>query len=192
MPEQLVSLNKEELEVPQPTLGAVSLQLQHDIEQFYYMEAELLDDWKFRDWLELLAEDLRYLLPTVTNAQTRDRRKSVSPPVSYIIDDRKKHIETRIARLETGMAWAEEPPSRTKHLVTNVRIKLGDGPSILLVRSNFLVLRCQKERDTIEYVGTRYDTLRAESAVKGGWQIVKREIMMDQATLQTHNLTIFF
>ena len=89
----------------------VSLELYHRISQFLYEEARLLDDWQFRDWLALLDDDIRYTMRTTVNAQTRDRRKGVQPPTTWIFNDNKDQLERRIARLETGMAWAEEPPS---------------------------------------------------------------------------------
>ena len=54
-------------------LTPVSIELHHEIAQFLYHEANLLDDWKFRDWLDLLGEDIHYAMRTVVNAQTRDR-----------------------------------------------------------------------------------------------------------------------
>lgn len=96
----------------------VSLELHHRISQFLFHEASLLDDWKFRDWLAQLDEEIRYTMRTTVNAQTRDRRKGVQPPTTWIFNDTKDQLERRIARLETGMAWAEEPPSRTRHLIS--------------------------------------------------------------------------
>ena len=60
---------------PQPVWRSIGLELHHDISQFLYAEAQLLDDWKFRDWLDILSEDILYTLKTTTNAQTRDRRR---------------------------------------------------------------------------------------------------------------------
>ncbi len=84
----------------------VSLELHHRISQFLFHEASLLDDWKFRDWLAQLDEEIRYTMRTTVNAQTRDRRKGVQPPTTWIFNDTKDQLERRIARLETGMAWA--------------------------------------------------------------------------------------
>lgn len=53
----------------------VSLELHHRISQFLFHEASLLDDWKFRDWLAQLDEEIRYTMRTTVNAQTRDRRQ---------------------------------------------------------------------------------------------------------------------
>lgn len=82
----------------------VSLELHHRISQFLFHEASLLDDWKFRDWLAQLDEEIRYTMRTTVNAQTRDRRKGVQPPTTWIFNDTKDQLERRIARLETGMA----------------------------------------------------------------------------------------
>ena len=57
----------------------VSLELHHRISQFLFHEASLLDDWKFRDWLAQLDEEIRYTMRTTVNAQTRDRRKGAAP-----------------------------------------------------------------------------------------------------------------
>ena len=170
---------------------AVPLELHHALEQFLCYEAELLDDWQFRDWLALLSEDIAYTMCTTVNAQTRDRRRSVQPPTTWVFDDTWHQLERRIARLETGMAWAEEPPSRTRHLISNVRIAHGEAPGEFDVRLNYLLYRSQKERDESIYVGTRFDRVRrADNAA--GWQLCRRRIVLDQATLNSHNLSVLF
>lgn len=63
----------------------VSLELHHRISQFLFHEASLLDDWKFRDWLAQLDEEIRYTMRTTVNAQTRDRRKGVQPPTTRFL-----------------------------------------------------------------------------------------------------------
>ncbi|MGF6744003.1 3-phenylpropionate/cinnamic acid dioxygenase subunit beta [Paraburkholderia atlantica] len=172
-------------------LRAVPLELHHEIEQFLCYEAELLDDWQFRDWLDLVSKDIAYTMRTTVNAQTRDRRRSVQPPTTWVFDDSWHQLERRIARLETGMAWAEEPPSRTRHVISNVRIAEGEVPGEFDVRLNYLLYRSQKERDETLYVGTRFDRVRrADSAA--GWQLCRREVVLDQATLNSHNLSVLF
>lgn len=122
----------------------VSLELHHRISQFLFHEASLLDDWKFRDWLAQLDEEIRYTMRTTVNAQTRDRRKGIQPPTTWIFNDTKDQLERRIARLETGMAWAEEPPSRTRHLISNCQVNETDIPNVFAVRVNYLLYRAQK------------------------------------------------
>ncbi|WP_114194580.1 3-phenylpropionate/cinnamic acid dioxygenase subunit beta [Edaphovirga cremea] len=169
----------------------ISLELYHHITQFLYHEAALLDDWQFRAWLDLLEDDLRYTMRTTVNAQTRDRRKSIQPPTTWIFNDSKSQLERRVARLETGMAWAEEPPSRTRHIISNCMISETDLPDVLSVRVNYLLTRSQKERDEMIYVGTRTDLLRRRSTTEG-WGLCGREIILDQAVITSHNLSVLF
>ncbi|BCA38608.1 3-phenylpropionate/cinnamic acid dioxygenase subunit beta [Kluyvera ascorbata] len=168
----------------------VSLELHHRISQFLYEEARLLDDWQFRDWLAQLDEDIRYTMRTTVNAQTRDRRKGVQPPTTWIFNDNKDQLERRIARLETGMAWAEEPPSRTRHLISNLQVSETDQPDVFSVRLNYLLSRAQKERDETFYVGTRVDKVRRLPGDE--WRLLAREIVLDQAVISSHNLSVLF
>lgn len=168
-----------------------SLALHHEIGQFLYLEAELLDDWEFRDWLDLLAEDIEYTMRTTVNAQTRDRRRSVQPPTTWIFNDTKFQLERRIARLETGMAWAEEPPSRTRHLITNLRVRESALPDEYEVRLNFILYRAQKERDEVFYAGMRQDRVR-RAPQAAGWQLCRRHITLDQVVMTSHNLSVLF
>ena len=167
-----------------------SLELHHRISQFLYEEARMLDDWQFRDWLAQLDDDIRYTMRTTVNAQTRDRRKGVQPPTTWIFNDNKDQLERRIARLETGMAWAEEPPSRTRHLIGNLQISETDVPDVFAVRLNYLLYRAQKERDETFYVGTRVDKVRRLPGDE--WRLLAREIVLDQAVITSHNLSVLF
>ena len=172
-------------------MSPVSLQLHHQIQQFLYHEASLLDDWKFRAWLDLLDEEVRYTMRTTVNAQTRDRRKSIQPPTTWLFNDNKFQLERRIARLETGMAWAEEPPSRTRHLITNCQISETDTADEFDVRVNYILYRAQKERDETFYVGTRFDRVRRQTA-DDNWRLMERNIVLDQAVITSHNLSVLF
>lgn len=174
-----------------PETAIVDAQLHYEIADFLYQEAELLDDWRFRDWLELIADDMVYFMRSTTNAQTRDRRRSVQPPTTWIFNDNKFQLERRVARLETGMAWAEEPPSRTRHFIGNLRIRPaadGDGYE---ARGNYMLYRAQKERDETSYVGKRIDHVRrADNGF--GWEIYRRELTLEQVVITSHNLSVLF
>jgi 3-phenylpropionate/trans-cinnamate dioxygenase subunit beta len=171
---------------------AVSLELHHEISQFLFHEAELLDDWQFRPWLEVLSQDIAYTMRTVVNAQTRDRRRSVQPPTTWIFNDNWFQLERRVARLETGMAWAEEPPSRTRHLITNIHVSAAETEGEFDVRVNYLLYRSQKERDETFYVGMRRDRVRRVVGKPAGWEVCNRDIVLDQVVLTSHNLSVFF
>ena len=93
----------------------VSLELHHRISQFLFHEASLLDDWKFRDWLAQLDEEIRYTMRTTVNAQTRDRRKGVQPPTTWIFNDTKDQLERRIAAVTHPSLNQQLPDKRNRH-----------------------------------------------------------------------------
>jgi biphenyl 2,3-dioxygenase beta subunit len=160
------------------------------IEDFLYLEAELLDDRRLRDWLDLLAEDIHYWMPVRYNPLERsdELEKELSKPgESYYFNDTKESLRVRVERLYAKNAWAEMPPSRTRRLITNIRLKKDDG-SELEVHSNFLVYRTRMESDQDIFVGTRRDILRR---VKTDLKIARRMIILDQAVLAAKNISIF-
>jgi 3-phenylpropionate/cinnamic acid dioxygenase small subunit len=170
-----------------------------DVEQFLYREARLLDERRFHEWLDLFTDDVRYWMagrstryPRSSKAITvLDRRESdlaVEDDLA-ILDETKATLEGRVARLDTGMAWAEDPPSRTRHLITNIEVEPGDTASELKVYSNFLVYRTRAETEQDLYVGARQDTLRR---VEGGWKIAHRKLVLDQNVLLPKNVSVFF
>ena len=174
------------------------------VEQLYYEEAELLDEGRYVDWLDLLADDLDYWMPTRTNRLRRQQALSVaSRGEAAFYDETKESLAWRIRRFDSGMAWAEDPPSRTRHLVTNVRVKHvnpeeHDGFTVddLVARSNFIVYRTRLEREENIFAGQRTDVLRRlrfpEGASDGRLQIARREILLDVNVLASKNISTFF
>ena len=165
-------------------------ELRDQIEDFYYLEAELLDERKLREWFNLLAEDIRYWMPIRHNRLERpeDIAEELSEPgEGYYFDDDIKSLRIRVERAYSKIAWAEVPPSRTRHLITNVRIKKDDGNEIE-AHSNFLVYRTRMETDKDMFVGTRQDILRR---VDGSFKIARRTIILDQAVLDAKNISVF-
>src|SRR5690242_6828574 len=167
-----------------------------EIEQFYYTEAELLDDGRFTDWLDLLADDLDYWMPTRTNRLRRQQALSISARgEAAFYDETKESLAWRIRRFDSGMAWAEDPPSRTRHLVTNIVVHHADsdqgtGPDDLVVRSAFLDYRNRLEREENVFAGRRTDLLRRSP--DGGLKVARRVILLDQSVLQAKNISTFF
>ena len=115
---------------------------------------------------------------------------NMSTNAQLVAEDIASQLERRIARLETGMAWAEEPPSRTRHLISNLQISETDVPDVFAVRLNYLLYRAQKERDETFYVGTRVDKVRRLPGDE--WRLLAREIVLDQAVITSHNLSVLF
>lgn len=165
-------------------------ELRRQVEDFLYLEAELLDDRKLREWLDLFTDDARYWMPLRHNPFERpaDLTEELSKPgEGYYFDDDKKSLKIRVERVYAKNAWAEMPPSRTRHFVSNVRVKRDDG-SELEVHSNFLVYRTRMETDQDMFVGERQDLLRR---VDGSFKIARRTIILDQAVLAAKNISVF-
>ena len=123
--------------------------LRREVEDFYYAEAELLDNRQFREWFTLLADDIRYWMPIRHNALERSndlKDELAKPGEAFYFDDDKASLRIRVERVYARNAWAEMPPSRTRHLITNVRIKSDDG-SAVEVHANFFVYRTRMETD---------------------------------------------
>ena len=157
---------------------------------FLNREARLQDDHQWNEWLALFAEELRYWMPVVTNRIGRDLGKEISAygEVAHFDDD-KTSLTNRIKRLQTGMAWAETPPSRTRHLISNVEIMAQDEQGGLEVRSHFLLYRSHLEYDFEIFSGYRLDHWRPH---QDEWLIDRRDIILDQAVVTQKNLGIFF
>lgn len=168
-----------------------------EVEQFYYHEADLLDSGRYVDWLDLLADDLDYWMPTRSNRLRRQQALSIAARgEAAFYDETKESLAWRIRRFDSGMAWAEDPPSRTRHLVTNIvvtHIDPEESPGFtvddLIVRSAFLVYRNRLEREENVFAGARTDVLRR---VSDGLQVVRRTILLDQNVLQAKNISTFF
>lgn len=164
--------------------------LQHDIEQFLYLEAALLDDRRYEDWLRLLADDLEYWMPVrSTRAMGEEAHEFTKLGEVAFFDDDKASMTLRVKKLRTGFAWAEDPPSRTRHYVANVRILHRLSDRELTAGCNFMIYRSRLANDVDLWAGRREDTLRRS---EGGWLIAKRHIFLDHVELHAKNLSSFF
>jgi 3-phenylpropionate/cinnamic acid dioxygenase small subunit len=170
--------------------------LKADMEDFLYAEADLLDNRQFRDWLNLLAEDMTYFMPIRRNVkfgQHAQRENTVQGSGISWFDEDKWTLTKRVDQILTGVHYAEEPLSRVCHMVSNVQV-LGATPSLeapqeVEVRCRFLVYQNRIEYETYIFVGKRTDLIRKTS---DGWKIARREILLDQNVLLAKNLSTFF
>ncbi len=173
-----------------------------EIEQFLYREARMLDNKKLREWLDLLTDDIRYWMPvrsnrypvssksiTILDGSRYEEEELSTDGELAILDEDKESLTRRIDRLDTGMAWAEDPPSRTRHFVSNVEVEQGPTESELKVFSNFIMYRTRADTEEDFYVGNREDILRK---VDGAWKIAYRKIVLDQTVLLAKNVSNFF
>lgn len=157
-----------------------------EVMEFLIREAELLDGNRFREWLRCLADDLVYTMP-VRMTLKRAAGAGFSDTMSHF-DDTLSSITQRVKRLETQSAWAEDPPSRTRRFVSNVRVERV-GNDELKVASYLLTLRNRLDTPSFQIISAeRKDVLRR---TENGLKLVKREILVDQSSLGVENLGIF-
>ncbi|HKV54689.1 MAG TPA: 3-phenylpropionate/cinnamic acid dioxygenase subunit beta [Candidatus Binataceae bacterium] len=170
----------------------VAPELHYEIEQFLYHEARLLDERSFEQWYELLADDLEYVMPTRYNRLRREARyEFAAPDETQLFDEDKHSIAQRIRRLRSGTAWAEDPPSRTRHFVSNVTARPSARPDEFEVDCYYLLYRSRLEREVEIFAGMRHDLLRRSDGVPR-WRIARRRIILDQTVVLARNLSFFF
>ncbi len=165
------------------------LLLQHEVEQFLYHEASLLDDRRYEDWLALLTDDIHYWMPVRRTTMARQSDMEFTRPGAMaFFDDDLDVLKTRVAKISAPNAWSEDPPSRTRHLVHNVRITGTDGDHIT-VNLNFHLFRSRLEGDEDNWFGRREDVLRR---VDGTLRIARRHIYLDHTVILSQNMSNFF
>ncbi len=169
------------------TLSSVDRATQEDIREFLAREALALDERRFRDWLAFLSDDISYDVPLrVVREGLAEWELS---PTGRIFQDNKQTLEIRVRRLETDFAWAEQPPSRTRHFLTNVLIDEGDKKDEFDVKSYVLIYRSRGDSPDPNLVSVyRKDLVRRTPT---GYEIAKRYAAIDQAVINAHNLSIF-
>ena len=182
-------------------MTAATMRLQHfilkaEVEEFLYNEAELLDQRRFGDWLDLLADDIVYYMPlrrsVPSNDLTRLENTQQGRQISWFDED-KWTLSKRVDQLNTGYHWAEVPSSRIRHMVSNVQVfdasPTPEDPVEVSARSRFLIYQNRSEAENYTLIGKRTDRLRKEN---GAWKIARREIILDQDILLAKVLTMFF
>jgi p-cumate 2,3-dioxygenase beta subunit len=145
------------------------------IEDFLYREAALLDAWRLEEWMTLLTDDIVYEVPS-TDMPDGDPETTL-----FLIADNALRLRSRVEQLSGRHAWAENPPSRTRRLISNVRI-LGVEGDTIYITANFVVYRMRYELvDT--YVGRYEYTLVWQD---GELKIRKRKAILDLEVLRPH------
>lgn len=161
-------------------------ELEREVAGFFYREAELLDSNNLEGWLELLTEDISYEMPVRLNRERGN--PGVSSETSHFSEDRRS-LGLRVKRLKTDFGWAEDPPSRTRRFISNIRVETTSNPNEVKARSYLLLYRSRGTSTQVDLIsGERQDLLRK---VGGNWKLASRVIIVDQAVLGTRNLAIF-
>lgn len=163
------------------------LELRLACERFLYREAELLDDGDLHGWLDLLTEDVDYRIPRRVTRE-RGAEQSEFSDEGFLYREDIGTLRTRVNRYDREYAWAENPPSRTRRLVGNVRVKRADDDEVD-VRSNLLLYRGQGDEADHDLIACeRLDTLRR---TEDGLRLAERTVHLDQTILATRNLSFF-
>lgn len=153
--------------------GRATLPERAEVEDLFFREAELLDGWQLDEWQELLTEDACYYVPPNDKPEA-DHRTSL-----FTIADDRTRLDERIIRLKNPACHSEYPPSRTRRLVTNVRVRLEEDGEIS-ARANFVVYRYRRGADMRVFTGEyRYRLRRVDGALK----IAERRAVLDAEEL---------
>jgi p-cumate 2,3-dioxygenase subunit beta len=161
-------------------MSSTDLPGRQEVEDLFYKEAALLDEWRLEEWQGLLTEDATYEIPP-TDVPEGDSRNTL-----FIIADDAVRIRSRVKQLLGKAAWSENPRSRTRRMIANVRVIGSDGDSIL-VTANFAVHRMRYESvDT--YIGHYdYKLVRKGNDLK----IRERRAILDNEALRPHGKISF-
>jgi 3-phenylpropionate/trans-cinnamate dioxygenase subunit beta len=164
---------------------STTTELRHRVSDFYAYETALLDDGRLREWLDLLEDDVRYVMPM---RETRQGSPSANGnPIFYLYNDDKRSLEQRIARLETGLALVESPPSATQRCVTDILV-LSQTAEMLEIRSSFSVVQARDEMNETHFVGRRTDHLTIGSHTL---RVRRRDILLVHYVLP-RTISLFF
>ena len=148
-----------------------------EIEDFLFHEAELLDGWRLEEWLALLTEDAAYYVPP------NDRPDADHRDTLFIIADDAVRLRERVRRILDPNCHAEFPHSRTRRLITNVRIVASEG-DLVTVAANFVCYRFRREQQIREYVGRyRYILRRGAGGGAASFRIKERRVILDAQEL---------
>jgi ethylbenzene dioxygenase beta subunit len=169
------------------TSEIVSLELINEVQQFLYREARINDAEKFRDWLDMLAEDIHYWIPYRYQRYRKDAKEPTIYDAAYF-NDNYTDLEKRVRRTEAASCWSEDPATRVAHVVTNIEVELTDNPGELRVYSLVTLRRNMNEDDEHTVVGHREDLLRR---VNGVLKLAKRKVIMDQNIFLNKKLNTF-
>jgi 3-phenylpropionate/cinnamic acid dioxygenase small subunit len=187
----MTTLDQESTAHPLPArTQLVDWETERKVVDFLLFEAQLLDGLRFDEWIELLASDISYLVPV--RATRPPGQGSEFSPTSFHFEETLDTLRLRVARLKTGHAWAEVPPSRTRHFLTNFRVSADpDRPDTYVVESNLLLTRIRGDESTWQMLsGRRLDRVRG-CASATGFELAHRSVFLDVTTLTTYNLAFF-
>src|SRR5690606_39793497 len=162
---------------PRPA-NRVSPETRAEIELFLYEEADLLDQWRLHEWLELFTPEAHYLVPS-TDLPDGNRRTDL-----FLVQDDRFLLEQRVNSLLTRAAHAQYPHSRTRRFTSNVRAEHLEG-DIIRVHASFLVVRARNGA-VDNYVGSYRHLVEPDPGSQLGYRYLERKAVLDLESLRPH------
>lgn len=158
-----------------------------DAQQFLVEEAHLLDTSQFEAWLDLLDPLVHYRMPVRVTAV----KSAVEADVQTMdhFDENLYSLRKRVERFQTDHAWTEDPQSRLRHHVSNVRTFATDQTNCLIVESALLLYRSRGDRNAPSMLSAGRRDVLVDSC--SGLRLRDRLIEIDESVLRTQNLAIF-
>jgi 3-phenylpropionate/cinnamic acid dioxygenase small subunit len=159
-----------------------------EIIDWLYDEAAVLDEGDIVGWTSLIAEDIVYRVPVRQN-RLRDDKGPRFADNMFHYDENHQTLTMKVLRLATTASpWCENPPTRSRRLITNTRVFAGGTDDEFVVGSSLLITRLRhSEPDPRVMSAKREDVLRRQD---GGFLLAKRTVYLDQTTLGFPNLTV--
>lgn len=152
-------------------------------------EAYILDAQDYDQWLDRLAEDIHYLMPVAVTTALGSGFDT-SPGMAHW-DENKYSLSRRVARFATEHAWTEDPPSRLRHYVANIRTFATDQEDEIIVDSAVLLFRSRGDVGESALVSAGREDLLRRTDNTSGWELARRTIRVDESVIRMQNLAIF-
>ncbi len=160
-----------------------------EAQQWLVNEAYILDAQNYDEWLDLITEDVHYIMPVrVTTALGAGF--DTSPGMAHW-DENKYSLSRRVARFATEHAWTEDPPSRLRHYVANIRTFETPNPDEIVVESAVLLFRSRGDVGEAATVSAGREDLLRRTDSDGNWKLARRTINVDESVIRMQNLAIF-
>jgi 3-phenylpropionate/cinnamic acid dioxygenase small subunit len=156
------------------------------VESFMYRETDLLDTFALEEWLELLADDFTLSVPVRASRDPGSEQDEFSSR-SFYLREGIERIRERVGRLQKEYAWSENPRSRVRHVIGNVRILEAENDE-LTVSNNQHVFRSYGDTPDHDLLSGQRHTVLRETA--DGFRIADRTVYLDHTVLNTKNITL--
>ena len=173
------------LPIPNPVDSETYLAFQN----LLYTEARLLDGEQYEDWLDMLTDDVHYYMPMPVRYDRAENTSTTKALEANIFNDKKQHLQLRVARLRTGFVWSENPQNHLRHLISNIEVFPTDIDGEWRVLSVVTIYRNRLDGEERRMIVSRTDTWRVEGEKV---KLALRNMVFNHAVVPDSNLNVFF